>query len=380
MIIPRASWRHAFKAVLRLSDVVGLKKTSSIVVTFLAELARGLVLCHFLGSKNATVRERVLGHQVYVSVQDKGLSQELLTYRVHEPILSALMLREIRLGDVVVEIGANIGYYVLLECSKIGGNGKVIAIEPYPRSRKLLKMNVFGNGYSKNVEFVHSAIGPKRGTTKMFVSHAFNLNRVISPWFVKAENGEEKLTKMMTLDELVLGESKIDVIRMDIEGYEFAAIDGMIGTLTQFRPRLLVIEVHPITNYTLMLSFFETLNKLGYEIKWVVPRALIDGILNIPEALLLKTCDLIQKPQIVPNVCTLSVEKTLGITAVAEMFCSSKQGYHLILTPKQNSSEFTQLGPMVGPTSRRKDRDVDKYSSQVSQISACGRESLKTPA
>lgn len=341
LIIPRANYAQAFKVLLRLCNVIGFRKTLSMIITFLVELASGLVLCHFLGGRDAIVRKEVLGHQVYLSLRDRGLSEELLTYGIHEPILTALMLNEIRPGDVIVEVGANIGYYVLLECSMIRGNGKVIAIEPDPRSRKLLKMNVFRNGYAKDVEFVPFAIGPRRGTVKILMNNAFNASCVISPWLRKAGGGEEKSVKMVTLDELLLDEPKIDVIRMDIEGYEFAAIDGMISTLAKFRPRLLVIELHPIPNYHLMLSFFEKLSMLGYEIKWAVPRALVGGMLEIPETLLRKTCEIIQKQPLVPNVSMLSAERTLGITTFAKKFCSSKQVYHVIFTPRPDSSICT---------------------------------------
>lgn len=341
MIFPRANCAQTFKVVLRLCNVIGCRQTLNMIITFLVKQASYLVLHHSLGGKDPIVRAEVLDHQIYVNLRDKGLSEELLTYRIHEPILSVLMFNEIRPGDVIVEVGANIGYYVLIECSLIKGDGKVIAIEPDPRNRKLLKMNVFGNGYAKDVEFVPFAIGSRRGTVNMLMSNAFNVSCVISPWSGKAGNGEEKRVKMMTLDELILDKSKIDVIRMDIEGYEFVAIDGMISTLTKFRPRLLVIELHPIPNYHMMLSFFEKLIKLGYEIKWAVPRNLVDGMLEIPETLLRKTCELIQKRSLVPNVGMLPVERTFGITTFAEKFCSSKQLYHVILTPRPDSSVCT---------------------------------------
>lgn len=326
------------------------------IIAFWTGLAGGLVLCQHLGSKDSIVRKEVLGHQIYVNLQDKGLSKELLSYGIHEPILSMLMLNEIKPGDVVVEIGANIGYYVLIECSLIKGSGKIIAVEPDPRSRKLLKMNVVGNGYAKYVEFVPYAIAAKRGTAKMLMSNAFNVSRVIYPGSGKVVNadGEGKFVKAVPLDELVLDESRIDVIRMDVEGYEFFIIDGMIGTLTKFRPRLLVIELHPITNCHLMLSFFEKLNELGYEIKWAMPRSLAGGMLETPETLLRKTCEIIQKRPAAPHVSMLSAERTLEITTFAEKFCSSRQIYHAIFTPRPDSSGVHD------PISLRKDTGVRK--------------------
>lgn len=335
MIIPRTKCTQAVKVVLRLCNVMGRRKTLRLIITFLVELAIGLTPRHFVGGKGSIVRKEVLGHQVYVNLQDKGLSKELLTYRIHEPILSVLMLNEIRPGDVVVEVGANIGYYVLMECSSIKGSGKIIAIEPDSRSRKLLKMNVFGNGYAKYVEVVPYAIAAKRGTAKMLLSTAFNVSHVISPWFRKVvcASGDEKWVQAMTLDDLVLDESKIDVIRMDIEGYEFEAITGMIGTLTKFRPRLLVFELHPILNRSLMQSFFEIMDNLGYEIKWTMPRQLMKAMLNVPRPLLDETLEIVQGHATRPNLNTLIAEKT-PIKIFAEKFCLSNEIHHVIFTPK----------------------------------------------
>ena len=58
-----------------------------------------------------------------------------------------LVKREIKEGDLVIDVGANIGYYTLIFAKLVGEKGKVYAFEPEPRSFKLLKKNVEENKY-----------------------------------------------------------------------------------------------------------------------------------------------------------------------------------------------------------------------------------------
>ena len=74
-----------------------------------------------------------------VDAQDRGISREFALYHVHEPIATEFMKGLLREGMVGIDIGANIGYYVLLEKRLVGSEGKVVAVEPAPRNLELLR-------------------------------------------------------------------------------------------------------------------------------------------------------------------------------------------------------------------------------------------------
>lgn len=291
MIVPHGTPKNYFKVILRLLKDAGLKKTINMVTTLLIKLSRHIAY-NFLKGKNAhaIVTQKILGHTMYISLEDKGLSQELFIYGIHEPFLTLLILNEIKEGDVIIEAGANIGYYTLLECSLIKGKGRIIAIEPDPRSRKMLRVNVVKNGYAQNVEIIPVAISAKRGKKTLFLSSMWNLSTV---GFSMLKESVTRIIDVIPLDELVLDESKIDVIRMDIEGGEFKVINGMVRTFLKFRPRLLIIELHPVADDDLVWAFFETLTNLGYKIKWAIPRRLMHAMLNVPRPLLNEAIEII---------------------------------------------------------------------------------------
>jgi hypothetical protein len=139
----------------------------------------------------------------------------------------------------------------------------------------------------------------------------------------------------MPLDDLVLEEPKIDIIRMDIEGFEFEAIKGMIKTLTKFHPRLLAFELHPIQDIKLMQAFFEMLIDLGYEIQFAIPRHLVEALLEVPSPLFEEALEVIQGHVVSYTTNTLVSMETVSIKIFAEKFCSSNQIFHVLFKHSQ---------------------------------------------
>ena len=78
-------------------------------------------------------------------------------------------------GMNVLDIGANIGYYAIMESILVGTSGNVVAIEPMLPNIKMLRKNIELNNV-KNIEVVHGAVSSQTGTGQMFVSSHSNLH------------------------------------------------------------------------------------------------------------------------------------------------------------------------------------------------------------
>jgi FkbM family methyltransferase len=283
----------------------------------------------FLG-KNQLIKLRVFGHDMIVDKDDKGVSSELSIYGIHEPLMSVLISKTIREDDYVVDIGANIGYYVLIESSLLKQKGKIIAIEPNRRSFKLLKTNTANCNAVKTLQV---AVGSKKETGVMLAYDALNLSRLATGKDAAgADLNQENTVEIMPLDELVSDEPHIDLIRMDIEGFEFEAINGMLKTLSNFRPRALFFELHPIENRALMDCFFELLGKLGYEVEWSMPRQLMPALLSVPSPLLHEVVQTIQTRKL--DLSTTIESTKIPVETFAEHFFASKDIYHVIFSVK----------------------------------------------
>ena len=190
---------------------------------------------------------------MYLDFSEMGIDRELLLTGVHEKKQTEIFKRTLDKGMTVVDVGANIGYYVLLEATAVGAGGRIYAIEPIPRSYKLLEKNIRANNCQQIVEMFQMAVSNKSGISKIIETTERNNPTMVNPdqRSESFQRGIETITKSelevktITLDEFLEDKGPVDCIRMDIEGYEVEALEGMRRVL-QNSPRLtLYLELHP---------------------------------------------------------------------------------------------------------------------------------------
>lgn len=199
---------------------------------------------------------------------DKGIAKDLIIDGVRERESTKMVRRIIKKGAVVIDIGANIGYYALLESKLAGSEGMIYAIEPSPENVRALKKNLRINN-RKNMRIFELAIGDKQGKAVMNISPHSNLNTFVS------QEGREVVGKinvpMTTLDAFLKGKKHPDFIRMDVEGYEYNVLKGMKKTLQAKKPFSFFIEVHfHIMSKSQSSAVLKTLEKNGFETVKVV--------------------------------------------------------------------------------------------------------------
>lgn len=152
---------------------------------------------------------------------DKYIGQRIALGK-YEPYLTKLILGKITPESVVIDVGANVGYYSLL-AGKIAK--KVYAIEPEELNFSILKKNTQSNGF-KNIKLIKVAAGNRQG--KVVIKRS-----KINPGAHKVvmERGE---IKMIRLDDLI--KEKVDVIKIDVEGMEAEVIRGAKNLIEKWRP------------------------------------------------------------------------------------------------------------------------------------------------
>ncbi len=121
-------------------------------------------------------------------------------------------------GDVVIDVGANIGFHTLISSVTVGEQGKVYSIEAHPKTYKALCGNVKFNGFN-NVKTYHLAIGEKQGHITFSDKRQDDRNSVIS-------DSEGIRVEMNQLDNMDIGESSIALLKVDVEGYEKFVFEG----------------------------------------------------------------------------------------------------------------------------------------------------------
>ena len=190
------------------------------------------------------IRVNIHGSYMYLNAYDPGISTMLLTEGTRESGHVAQVQGNITAGMTGIDLGANIGYYALMEAQLIGAKGKIYAIEPAPDNIDLLKKNIKANGFEDRFLVSQYVVGDRDGVGKLQMSALSNRHSVSS-------GGEGNVVEipMITLDTFMdqnnLSPENIDFLRMDIEGYEVMAFQGM-GTLMSARtPLKIFIEFHP---------------------------------------------------------------------------------------------------------------------------------------
>lgn len=164
-------------------------------------------------------------------------------------------------GNVVVEAGAFIGFYAMRASELAGENGKVIAIEAVPENFEIMKRNVEANGL-KNVILVNKAVWNTSQKIK-FYREGKQIGSI-----TKEVVSTDKFIEVQaeTIDAILKenGISKIDFIRIQLNGVELEALEGMNETLS-YKPKVLVAGIYTKNGVPVQTLLKDYLDKKGFK-------------------------------------------------------------------------------------------------------------------
>ncbi len=172
--------------------------------------------------------------------------------------METIIIQEyIKKGMVVVDVGANIGYYSLLAARLVGKAGRVYAFEPAPENYATLTKNIEMNGYM-NIVPVQKAVSNKNGVAQLFIDAK-------DPLFHRLQDSENTQNTIevstVTLDDFFRDKGyKVDLIKMDVEGAEMFALEGMQSILKENNNLVIFSELNP---HLLELSGVRPINYLN---------------------------------------------------------------------------------------------------------------------
>lgn len=175
----------------------------------------------------------VNGFKMYMDPTD---ALELRSNKIFEKFEVELVKKEIGKGDIVLDIGANIGYYTLIFSEIVGKDGCVFAFEPDPKNFAILKKNIEINKI-KNVILIQKAVS---NTSKLQSLYLCDYNHAQHRIYPSPRCTEKINVECTIIDEYLTGIeffNKINFVKMDVEGSEYDVIDGMKKTL-QSNPNL----------------------------------------------------------------------------------------------------------------------------------------------
>lgn len=233
-------------------------KTRGLRITILATSRLAALFCGQFAFGNDHVVRRIYDYQLYLDAKDPGISRTLILFRQRELDHKWIMENCLGSGDSVLDIGANIGYYVAMEAHLIGRQGKIYAYEPSITNFQLLLKNLKLNKITGQVEAENAAISDKTGVQRFFLSQMSNLNT-----FHRSSSQEYIETDVNTLsiNDVLEAHPDIRFIRMDVEGHEVEILRAAIPLLSNPQSDIgIIFELH--INRYVSTDFLETLKKL----------------------------------------------------------------------------------------------------------------------
>jgi len=151
-----------------------------------------------------------------------------------------LLRRILFAGDVVVDVGANIGIYSEFLSRCVGPTGVVHSFEPSPDNFKRLRA---ATRKLSNVRLSQAAVGEHSGNSELYLSDKLNVDHR-----AYMANGDSRRTvpiEMVALDDYFKPGERVDLIKMDIQGYELHALRGANRVLEDHADIKLLVEFWP---------------------------------------------------------------------------------------------------------------------------------------
>lgn len=181
------------------------------------------------------------GHRLYVDNKEAFMTLHLLEHGEWESPFRRELKKYLSESYTFIDIGANIGLHTLLATSLIGINGRVLALEPHPITRELLRKNLEINGLLERVTILPFAASDEDDSLvkfEYFTEHPAMSGLKVSKEILNKFSGtlETIDVKTITVDSLVERYNIVpNLIKIDVEGFEYSVLQGCIKTIENYQ-------------------------------------------------------------------------------------------------------------------------------------------------
>ena len=183
-------------------------------------------------------------------------------HQAFDPMLLQLCDEYVNPGDVVWDVGANLGIFSLAAAQR---GGDVLAIEPDGWLHALLvRTQQHPENQKLDLELLCAAIAGEPGTARLAIAQRGRASNFLIDFDGRTQTGgvrETNLVPVLTMDVLMRAHSKPSLIKIDVEGAEFSVLKGAEQLLSKARPTIL-IEVGDTTREDVV----KLLEKAGYQL------------------------------------------------------------------------------------------------------------------
>lgn len=209
---------------------------------------------------------------IFINSNDYGSPMNFLSGGRYEEDNISLLMSFLDDASVFVDVGANLGFFSLRVAQRLrDGSGKVLAFEPQPHMVELLRRTLHLNGLSERVELHPFALSDRAGTAllEIPVGHrgAGHIPSALTERWQSKQDGpsEGRVIELRRLDDVVAADFRCDLIKIDVEGHELEALQGMRGVLAR-SPKVGVLFEKMIANYGNEQALWRHFEQLGFRL------------------------------------------------------------------------------------------------------------------
>ncbi len=176
--------------------------------------------------------------------RDRCVSTALRDTGTWEPFETKLLLGLLSPGSVFLDVGANIGYFTLLAARMVGPGGQVFAFEPEPENFRLLQANLALNEVTGRVHAVMAGLNDTEAIGRLYLSDDNLGDHQLHPAGDSRRSVPVRLLRGS--DYLLPFTDRVDIVKVDVQGAEHAAVSGLMPMLrSQGDPPHVLLELSP---------------------------------------------------------------------------------------------------------------------------------------
>lgn len=192
----------------------------------------------------------IWGGKLIVSSDDRSLMPDLVINGYYDIALTKYLIKQIKPGNITVDVGANVGYFTTLMGYLVGPSGKVISYEADLDNFLLIYENIAVNYLNDRVMVMNKAVYSENTTISFYATEKFKGNGSIHKhddqyfrYFGNEKIIEQKI-EAESLDSSLIKFDSIDIVKIDIEGGEYHALLGMKTLIEEEKITCIIFELN----------------------------------------------------------------------------------------------------------------------------------------
>lgn len=201
------------------------------------------------------------------------VQRHIYLFGVWEPAITRWFETQLRPGDTVVDIGANVGYYTLLAAALVGPGGRVVAIEASPTIFAVLEQNIRLKQVAAQITVCNVAAAALHGTVRIYDAPAGNLGNTST--IREYTESEGRLVDAVPASELVEDTAAVRLVKIDVEGDELSCLQGLQPLLRGMNQGAsVVVEITPAflaKRHQTVGEVYDLMALCGFRADWSLP-------------------------------------------------------------------------------------------------------------